>query len=195
MKIKSLLAGPKYPWADPKIWLFAESNCDFDIDPNFAGRLAALTQLIFTSPPMYRKHIGAWVYPWAKKAYFTSGYRSYNKQAELYKKSGGRQDAKGNWFGGSGMAAKPGKSWHNYGLAVDVSWRSLWLKKLEQYEMTMNQDMLRRFGLYKPLTWGNNTSVIENWHIQPIELSTLTTDEKLKYRQHYMSEYKKGGKP
>jgi len=48
----------------------------------------------------------------------TQGLRSWNQQQDLY--SQGR-DADGNIIGKTVTNAKPGYSWHNFGLAVDVA--------------------------------------------------------------------------
>jgi len=168
--LKSLLAGPKYPAADPKKWL-RKSNpkTDLNIDPNFLSRLAALAA------------------HFKKPLYISSGYRSVEQQIVLYKKSGGKQDPRGNWFGGNGRAGKPGNSKHNFGLAVDVS--SLWAKAIEQEESTADQKILKKFGLYKPMTRGNDTNIFENWHIQPIELSGQKPGKWAVFKAYYGAQY------
>lgn len=138
-----------YPMEDPKKWLIFSNSWQTDIDPTFAGRLAALA-----------KHLG-------KKITVSSGYRSTAEQIKSFLRNGGKQDKDGNWIGGNGYAARPGRSWHEFGVAIDTS--NLWLKALEKEESTKNQRTLTRFGLFKPMTRGNGCSVLEDWHIQPIE--------------------------
>lgn len=146
----SKLNTKKYPVGDIAKWIVAAPGVNIEnVDQVLLGRLAALAEYV------------------GKKITISSGWRSTIKQIDLYIKSGGKQDASGNWHGGSGMAARPGWSWHEYGLAIDTS--TQWLRDLCSSEATDKQLTLMKFGLFKPLTIGNKTSVCEDWHIQPIE--------------------------
>ena len=69
-----------------------------------------------------------------------------------------------------------GASWHEYRLAIDTS--DQWLKALDKYAATEKQTTLMKFGLFKPLTTGNKTGVLEDWHMQPIETRGVS-DRKL----------------
>jgi hypothetical protein len=138
-----------YPIADPEKWLVFIYPHQKKIDPIFAGRLAALGQ-----------HFN-------KKITIVSGRRTTEEQTALFIKYGGKQDSKGNWVGGNGYAARPGISWHEFGQAIDTS--DIWLKNLEKDKATNSQKILTKFGVFKPLTEGNKKSVLEDWHIQPIE--------------------------
>ena len=71
-----------------------------------------------------------------------SAYRSITDQAKLYKKYG------------PGHAALPGRSMHNYGLAVDIP--SSILNKMDDY------GILQQNGLYRPFKRK------EPWHLEPI---------------------------
>jgi hypothetical protein len=144
-----------YPIADPADWLIFLHTWQWEIDPIFLGRLAALGKT---------KN---------KKINISSGIRSYDEQVKSYKSTGGYQDKKGNWIGGNGKACKPGTSWHEYGEAIDTS--DSWLKALDKNATTVNQKTLLQFGLFKPLTPGNKTIVNEDWHIQPIETNGIAT--------------------
>lgn len=146
MKLKLSL---KYPIADPVKWIVFLNSWQWEIDPVFLSRLAALGQAM------------------GKLIRISSGYRSYDEQVRSYKSTGGHQDEHGNWVGGNGKAAVPGQSWHEFGCAIDTP--DAWLKKLDKTAATIGQRTLLKFGLYKPLTKGNGTSVYEDWHIQPIE--------------------------
>lgn len=148
ISLKSKLSN-LYPETNSEKWLIFDKLWQTGIDPVFAGRIAALAQ-----------HMG-------KKIHIISGYRSYGEQVKAYKNSGGRQDSKGNWYGGSGYAARPGNSPHEYRIAIDTS--DKWLKALEKEAATKKQFTLTKFGIYKPLTKGNGYSVLEDWHIEPIE--------------------------
>lgn len=155
---------------DPKKWLVFTKDWQTDIDPIFAGRLAALA-----------KYTGV-------KIHISSGYRSTKEQIASFKRNGGKQDANGNWVGGNGFAAKPGRSWHEFGEAIDTC--DAWLKKLEKDASTSQQILLRKFGLFKPLTKGNKTSVEEDWHIQPIETNGVPVDQRKTFYEAYKADEK-----
>ncbi len=110
-----------------------------NIDPVFKGRLAALARDA------------------GKCAYFGEGYRDFDRQATLYQK----------YLDGSGaLAAKPGTSKHNMGLAVDTA--SDWLQGLEDGLSVERQVRLAEYGLFKPMA-GLSGIQHENWHLQPVE--------------------------
>jgi hypothetical protein len=128
----------KYPMADPEQWLqFAHASHEA-IDPLFAGRLAAFA----------RDH--------GQVLTRLFGFRAHDEQVALYKESGGYQDKDGNWTGGNGYAAKPGTSWHEFRMAVDVS--DEWAKEIDKDASTNYQKTLLKYGLYKPLTKGNGSN-------------------------------------
>lgn len=138
-----------YAVADWKEWVtFSKGVIPEELDPVFLGRFAELCR---------RK---------GKKANILSGNRSTERQIYFYKKSGGKL-VNGKWVGGNGTAAKPGNSWHERGLAIDTD--TPWLKELDKDAKTELQKSLIACGLFKPLTKGNGKSVLEDWHIQPIE--------------------------
>jgi hypothetical protein len=125
-------------------------SCDLKgVDIVFLGRLGALCKFML------------------KKADLNSGKRNHNKQIELFIGAGGHKNADGTYEGGSGKVAKPGTSRHEFGLAVDTA--SLWLKELDKVEASKLQKTLNKFGLHKPLTKGNKKTLLEDWHIEPIE--------------------------
>lgn len=135
----SRLNPTKYPWADPSAWLAIPETANVDLlDPVFLGRLAALAKAM------------------KKKISLTSagGARDTETQQRLYNTLP------------KGIAALPGTSWHEYGLAIDTA--DSWLKALCN-GATKTQGALLKYGLFKPLASGNRASVIEDWHIQPIE--------------------------
>ena len=129
----------KYPWANPKTYLIIPPTTGDDLDPVFAGRIAAFVRSRKT------------------RATCTSagGRRDSATQLRLYKTLP------------RGQAAIPGTSWHEFGLAWDTA--DQWLRSLYAEVATAQQTELLRFGLYKPMTRGNRTSVLEPWHIQPVE--------------------------
>ena len=107
------------------------------------------------------------------KGNINSGYRSTERQKQLYIQAGGKL-INGEWIGGKPTVAKPGGSWHEYHLALDTD--TLKIKAINKVESTANQKILTKYGLFKPLTKGNGTSIQEDWHIQPIE--TLNIKDK-----------------
>jgi hypothetical protein len=141
-----------YPWANPISWLAFANPAQAGIDPVFAGRLSAMAKA------------------WGKGIHITGngGARDPEDQVHAYIHSGGHMTNDGLWTGGNGTAAKPGQSPHEFRLAIDTS--DAWLKALQKDLATAKQTELLKFGLYKPLTKGNGSSVCEDWHIQPIEL-------------------------
>lgn len=166
-----------YPMADPEKYLKFNNSWQKNIDPVFAGRLAALAS-DFARDYNLKFHI-------------RSGYRIYEEQVKSYMKSGGYQDENGKWVGGDRTAAKPGHSWHNYGEAVDIERYekyekdSAWLRRLEFNESVFKQEILNKYGLCKPLYKGNPSKIEENWHIQPIE--TVKDRNKQSYLEEYIS--------
>ncbi len=151
----------KYLMAEPDKHLkFAHNNHRY-IDPVFAGRLAA-----------FAKDHG-------KVLTNIFGFRSNAEQVALYINSGGRKNKNGDWIGGSGRAAVPGTSWHEFRLAADVS--DSWAKNIDKDASTKDQKTLLKYGLYKPMTKGNKTSVYESWHIQPIELAGVVKVDRNKW--------------
>lgn len=143
-------AYPCLPLSEAYKYLTFSHPTDKDnLDPVFLGRLAALA-----------KDQG-----W-KKLNLSSGYRPTSSQEVLFKKDGG-YFKNGSWQGGTGYVAKPGNSWHEYGVAIDTDNGNL--KAMEKYEPTAKQLTLKKYGLFKPMTVGNGTGPKEDWHIQPIE--------------------------
>ena len=132
------------------------ANVDITLlDPVFIGRFAHMC-----------KDLGI-------KGNINSGYRPTERQIELYKAVGGKL-VNGEWTGGKPTVAKPTRSWHEYHLALDTD--TLKIKIIDKEASTINQKTLMKYGLFKPLTKGNNTSIYEDWHIQPIE--TLNIKDK-----------------
>ena len=95
--------------------------------------------------PEFAKRLGAMVAASGGRLKVNSGYRSYQKQAELYaaalKKYGSEQAAR-KWV------APPGKSKHNHGIAADLGGDLDWARA-----------NAARFGLHFPMSW-------EPWHVE-----------------------------
>jgi len=81
----------------------------------------------------------------------TEGKRSSERQKELYRQK---------QAGIIKSCAKPGTSYHEFGLAIDTS---------SQPIRGMNNSQLAKFGLCKPIK-------SEGWHVQPIETMRLGID-------------------
>lgn len=86
-----------------------------------------------------------------------SAYRSYEDQKRLYQCYINKNCNNGN------LAAKPGKSNHEYGIAADLRYKNKSKECLELYRTNAS-----RFGLDYPL-WDNKITP-ENWHIEPIHV-------------------------
>lgn len=82
----------------------------------------------------------------------TSGFRSYEKQAKLY------ADYQRT---GKPLAAKPGKSKHEFGIALDIS--------SGQANTLANSGLLGRWGFYRPLV--NHKTHPEPWHLENVYFS------------------------
>lgn len=154
----------KYPTADPKLYLTFLPGVDADIDPVFAGRLAA-----------FAKAYGV-------KLSINSGYRAVEKQIKLFLAQGGKYDPKIGYYWTTNVpahkrtVAKPGKSFHNFRLAIDTN--SPWAKLIDKDAATIQQKELLKFGIFKPMTKGNGCSVLEDWHIQPIETLNVPAEKR-----------------
>lgn len=132
-------------WA--RAFLQARSNKDpshvDNLDETFAQNLAALIQ---DAPPEIRKGLGIY-----------SGYRSVERQRELWRdalaKYGSPERAR-KWV------APPGRSNHNHGQAVDLSWNGQSLKHAPKNVIDWVHGNAGKYGLHFPLS-------NENWHIEP----------------------------
>lgn len=93
------------------------------------------------------------------------GYRDIAQQQALY-----NEDLRKNGGKPSGKVAKPGNSWHEFGFAVDLNddWWELF-SNLFWMPYPKNNQGLNAFGLYLPLNRIDSPSVLEWWHVQPIE--------------------------
>lgn len=98
----------------------------------------------------------------------TSAFRSYEKQAALFKKIG------------RGGCAPPGNSTHETGIAVDlyitgpgVSITSLSVassRSGKNYDNPQFWALLAKYNLHQPLHPRHGASAPEHWHIEPIEM-------------------------
>lgn len=98
----------------------------------------------------------------------TSGFRSYEKQAYLYKKLG------------PGKCAAPGYSTHETGIAVDcyitgpgTNITSITVeasRKGINYDSAQFRALLAKYSLHQPLHPMHGASFPEHWHIEPIEM-------------------------
>jgi hypothetical protein len=82
----------------------------------------------------------------------TSGFRSPEKQAQLYAQYQRT---------GKPLAAKPGKSKHEFGIAIDIS--------SGQANTLANSGLLGRWGFYRPLV--NHKTHPEPWHLENVYFS------------------------
>jgi hypothetical protein len=117
------------------------------------GKLSSLVGSVLTkSPavdvdnlsPMMQSSVGQMAQDYfvatGRKLQINSGYRSNEEQARLFKSMP------------LGMAARPGSSLHNYGLAVDIP--------TQQANELQKLGLLDKYGLTRPIA-------SEKWHVQP----------------------------
>jgi hypothetical protein len=138
MILESKLSRTAYPVADPDKYLTGDKE---NLDPVLAGRVAYVFKVASDKA-------GTII-----KCHVTDGYRTHADQEKLYdeKQRGLRKSAE-----------IPGRSWHEYSLAIDTSTSPI--RQMSSHE-------LHQYGLAKPIKG-------EGWHIQPIEtvgISNRTT--------------------
>lgn len=113
------------------------------LDASFATNLAAMME---DAPPGIREGLG-----------LMSGYRSEARQAELWAealaKYGSEAEAR-KWV------APPGRSEHNSGTAVDLSWNGKSLKHAPPEVIAWVHENAAKYGMYFPMAH-------EPWHIEP----------------------------
>ena len=108
-----------------------------NLDANFATNLAAMIE---DAPPGIREGLG-----------IGSGYRSTERQAELFAAS----DGSGR------MVARPGHSSHEFGLAADLTWNGQRLDKAPKEVRDWVHQNAAAYGLNFRMSW-------EPWHVEPI---------------------------
>jgi len=89
-----------------------------------------------------------------------SGYRSIEHQRQLFEAEVAKR---GSVAAARVWVAPPGRSMHNFGLAVDMAWNGCGGNRIE-YGQTISNWLtanLERFGLVRPLS-------NEGWHIEPL---------------------------
>jgi hypothetical protein len=151
----------KYPIGDPKTLVFMNPGQE-GIALEFAKRLAAF----------FRDH--------GKTGYISSGYRSVERQKEIWFQNGGTYK-NGEWIWNvidpktkkrkPQTVAVPGNSWHNGHCAIDLDDRNYWQAYMLSGDMhkTIKKQELYKYGLCLPLNYIDASSVYEWWHIQPVE--------------------------
>jgi hypothetical protein len=75
----------------------------------------------------------------------------------------------------SGRVARPYTSWHEFGCAVDLDgtfWKEYSMKNWMIYSRKVEKQ-LAKYGLMLPMNKVDSPSVLEWWHIQPIETSGI----------------------
>ena len=135
-----------------------------ELAPGFARRLESFYQEAKSLNPPYRMNLGG---P-------RSAFRSYADQKALFDKSGG-----------SGAAASPGNSAHEYGIAVDLKITGPGVSIMEisvdasrsgrNHDTAVFRALLGKHGLHQPLhpEYNKNPRSMEHWHIEPIETSKV----------------------
>lgn len=169
-QLKSRLSATKYPClplAEALKYLeLAPGILTDNTDPVLIGRMGALV-----------KDLGK-----GNKALITSTWRDTQKQAKIFLSKGGKYSAKLGYYWPDSvpnnlrLVAKPGRSFHEFGLALDCM--SEWFKAIDSVSATSMQKTLVKYGLFKPMTKGNGLSVLESWHVQPIETNNVPLEKR-----------------
>lgn len=96
----------------------------------------------------------------------SQSYRTMSEQIERYKESGGRLED-GKWVGGSGYAARPGRSNHQAGVALDIAeltrrraGTGAWTHPIYNWLF----DNGYKWGWVNPQQLRDGTGVNEAWH-------------------------------
>ncbi len=118
---------------------------------------------------VFLRRLAALARDMGKAMEYTYGYRPIEETQRLYAADVMKYGKP------SGKVALPGHSWHEHGLAVDLSgafWESLsntmWVPK------SRLKQNLNTYGLMLPLNKVDSPSVVEWWHIQPIETNGVS---------------------
>lgn len=135
----------KYPWANPANWLQFTVASQAEIDPVLAGRLAAFAKYKNRKIRVTRGHVSTE----EQEAICLSLLKQY---PNYYRKENGGVYQLLNGVEKC-MAAAPGTSLHESGLAIDDP--DGWFKDAPNSE-------LAPFGLFKPMAY-------EPWHVQLVE--------------------------
>lgn len=101
--------------------------------------------------PEYAMRLQAFVAASGGRVSITSGFRSVERQAELFRQAVakyGSEAAARKWV------APPGKSNHNHGIAADLGFADAGAREWAHANAA-------RFGLHFPMSW-------EPWHIEPL---------------------------
>ncbi len=116
-----------------------------NLDKDFVVNVAAIIE---DAPPGVKEGLG-----------LTSGYRSTERQRELYEKSGG-----------DGSVARPGGSSHEYGMAIDLTWNGKLIRtgSTPQEVIDYLHGNAAAYGLNFRLKTGSGARVVEDWHIEPV---------------------------
>jgi hypothetical protein len=133
MILESKLDKTKYKLADPSLYVTGDKN---GLDLVFLGRIA-----FFAKQNNVKIHI-------------SDGFRTHADQEKLY-----AQYKQGLLK----LAEIPGRSWHEYGIAIDTSTQPM--RGLSSLD-------LQTYGLCKPIK-------SEGWHVQPLE--TLNQTDRTKF--------------
>lgn len=116
------------------------------IDTSGMTRAQIVDNVVKGTHPGFKSRVAAWNAELGNKYNIEAGYRSMAEQARLYSR----------WIRGvpgQAKAARPGSSYHNFGLAIDLSPSRTTAKERE---------LGKKYGLYWPMSY-------EPWHVQPVE--------------------------
>jgi len=126
-------------------------NSNVDISKEPIKLVGSATTGFFKLHPVFQQRVIAFARSFYQKCgqplVIRSAYRSVAHQTKIFKSHGGNTH----------MVARPGHSFHNNGLAIDIQ---------NSQGRCLSTGWLRQYGLWRRMSW-------EPWHIEPVETAQM----------------------